>query len=247
MNALILAAGFGTRLKPLTDNTPKALLEINGKTLLEYSILKLQENGFNNLIINVHHLADQIISYLKNNQNFGCNIIISDERDLLLDTGGALKNIKDSVDLTKPILVYNVDIMTNLNLADFYSYHSHSNSFATLAVRKRKTNRYLLLDDEMVLCGWINKITNERKIIRREQNELHEFAFSGIHVVSPLVFNFMPKENRFSIIDLYLNLADDKKIIGFDHSDTIWMDVGKPGNIKEAEQLQKTFKNNDRA
>jgi len=239
MNAMILAAGLGTRLKPLTDNKPKALIEINGQTLLELAIKKIQRHGFNNIIVNVHHFPDMIVHYLKSHNNFGSKIFISDERKLLLDTGGAIKEIEKHIDFNFPILVYNVDVITDLDLQTLYNYHSSSDNLATLAVRKRKTTRYLLLDRDDILCGWTNKITNEERIVRDQAFKLNEFAFSGIHVVNPAIFNLMPLEKKFSIIDLYLKLAPNFLIKGYDHSDTEWIDVGKLKNVEVAERLIK--------
>lgn len=237
MTALILAAGLGTRLKPMTDNKPKALVEIGGRTLIELAVKKLLSDGFDNIVINVHHFAEMIISYLKENKNFGANIKISDERKLLLDTGGGLKHISKLIKHDEPILVYNVDVITDLDLAEFYNRHSSSENLATLAVRKRKTNRYLLFDRDYKLCGWINKVTKERIVIRDYFNRLSELAFSGIHVVNPAIFNLMPVEKKFSIIDLYLKLCPNFLIKGYDHSDTNWIDVGKLENIEAAEKL----------
>ncbi len=247
MNAMILAAGMGTRLKPLTDNKPKALVEVGGKTLLELSITKLLSHGFENIIVNVHHFSEMIIAYLKEKNNFGANITISDESKLLLDTGGGLKQIAKLIDKDKPILVYNVDIITDLNLIELYKHHSESTNLATLAVRKRKTNRYLLFDKGNVLCGWINKTTKEEKIVRDYFNKLYEFAFSGIQVVNPDIFNLMPRVNKFSIIDLYLKLAPKFLIEGYDHTISTWIDVGKLENLKAAEKLLTKIKNNDLA
>lgn len=243
MTALILAAGLGTRLKPLTDNKPKALVEIGGRTLIELAVKKLLADGFENIVINIHHYGEMLISFLKENKNFGANIKLSDERKLLLDTGGGLKHISKLIKHDEPILVYNVDVITNLNLAEFYKIHSNSENLATLAVRKRKTNRYLLFDRDYQLCGWINKITKERILVRDYVNRLSELAFSGIHVVNPVIFNLMPAEKKFSIIDLYLKLAPNFLIKGYDHTDTKWIDVGKIDNIQAAETLITELKN----
>lgn len=236
-NAIILAAGLGTRLKPLTDYKPKALVEINDQTLLELAIKKLQRHGFNNIIVNVHHFPDMIFNYLKSNNNFGSEIFISDERKLLLDTGGAIKEIEKHIDYNFPILVYNVDVITDLNLQTLHDYHTASDNLATLAVRKRETTRYFLLDRDNLLCGWTNKITNEERIVRDHAFKLNEFAFSGIHVVNPAIYTLMPVERKFSIVDLYLKLAPNFLIKGYDHSETEWIDAGKTKNIEAAEKL----------
>lgn len=234
---MILAAGLGTRLMPLTENKPKALIEINGQTLLELAIKKLQKHGFNNIIVNVHHFPDMIVNYLNLHNNFGCEIFISDERELLLDTGGAIKQVEKHVGFNFPVLVYNVDVLTDFNLQILYDYHSSSDNLATVAVRKRKTTRYLLLDRDNTLCGWTNKSTNEERIVRNHAFNLNEFAFSGIHVVNPAIFKLMPDEKKFSMIDLYLKLAPDFLIKGYDHSDTEWHDAGKLKDLAAAEQL----------
>jgi NDP-sugar pyrophosphorylase family protein len=239
MNAMILAAGLGTRLKPLTENRPKALIRINDKTLLELAIKKLLKHGFENIIVNIHHFPEMIYTYLQENKNFEANVIISDERKLLLDTGGAIKVIKRHINNDFPILVYNVNIITDLDLNKLYDYHSDSDNLATLAVRKRKTNRYLLLDHDNILCGWTNKQTREERIVRDHTKDLTEFAFSGIHVVNPAIFNVMPTEKKFPIIELYLKLAPNFLIKGYNHSETEWIDVGKLGNIETAVQLLK--------
>lgn len=247
MNAIILAAGLGTRLKPLTDNKPKALIEIKGHTLLELAIKRLQKHGFNNIIVNVHHFPDMIVDYLKLHNNFGSEIFISDERKLLLDTGGAIKEIEKHIDFNFPILVYNVDVITDLNLQPLYEYHTASDNLATLAVRKRETTRYLLLDRDNILCGWTNKITKEERIVRDQSFTLNEFAFSGIHVVNPAIFSLMPVEKKFSIVDLYLKLAPNFLIKGYDHSDTEWIDVGKLHNVEAAEGLVTLLTNSGQA
>lgn len=240
-NALILAAGLGTRLKPITENIPKAMVEVRGKTLLELAIMKLQKHGFENIIINVHHMGEMIISFLEKN-NFDANIFISDERKLLLDTGGAIKEIEKHIDFSHSILVYNVDIITDLDLNALYNYHDKSDHLATLAVRKRNTNRYFLLDNNNVLCGWLNKITKEKRIVREYVNRLNRFAFSGVHVVNPAIFSLMPAEKKFSIVDLYLKLAPNFLIKGYDHSDTEWIDVGTLKNLDSADKLLEKIK-----
>jgi len=241
MKALILAAGFGTRLQPITDSKPKALVEINGITLLEFTIRRLIKFGFNQIIINVHHFAEQIINFLDEKNNFGIEIEISDERDLLLDTGGGLKKASWFFDDGRPFLIHNVDILSDVDLAQFYNSHLNSDSIATLAVQKRKSSRYFLFDDEKYLCGWENVKTNEHKITRQPNGKLAQLAFSGIHMADPSIFKLIPPEKVFSIVDFYLSIASQNRISYFDHSNSLFIDLGKKENLAEAEKI---FNNN---
>jgi NDP-sugar pyrophosphorylase family protein len=234
MKAFILAAGLGTRLKPITDTIPKALVEIKGKTLLELTISELVKFGFNEIIINVHHFADQIIDYLKSKNNFDVMIKISDERDLLLDTGGGLKYASWFLNDGSPFLIHNVDIISDMDLSELYKQHINSNSVATLAVQRRKSSRYFLFDEEKKLCGWKNEKTGEVKTARESKGSVIQLAFSGVHVVSPSIFSVMPDKNVFSIVDLYLSIARQKLITYFDHTGSVLIDLGKKENLIEA-------------
>lgn len=234
---MLFAAGLGTRLKPFTDHHPKALAEVNGKTLLEHNIRYLQRYGIYEVVINVHHFADQIESFLKTNKNFGSNIHISDERDMLLDTGGGLKKASGEFEWAKPIVVMNVDVLTNLNLADIIEAHKANDVIATLAVMKRNSSRQLLFDEHMLLCGWANNKTGEQRIAR-ESTWLQPYAFSGIQVISPAITN-APFNGKFSIIDTYLYYAKEHLIKGYDHTGDIFIDVGRPESLEEAEGLFK--------
>jgi len=234
MRAMILAAGLGTRLQPLTDNLPKALVKIRDKTLLEIAINNLVRNGFDKIIINVHHFAEQVINFIDQN-NFGADITISDERDKLLDTGGGLKKASQFFKDDKPFLLYNVDIISNLNLKTLYKAIIKSNSIATLTVRKRESGRYLLFNSENILCGWKNTKTGEL-INNCNIDFLDEFAFSGIHIINPEIFSFMPDDDVFSMIDLYLDIMRDNKIIACIDNDSFWLDVGKVESLKIAEE-----------
>ncbi|MCX6168877.1 MAG: nucleotidyltransferase family protein [Ignavibacteriales bacterium] len=236
MKALILAAGLGTRLQPLTDKIPKALVEINGITLLEITIKRLITAGFKRIIINVHHFADQIINFIEEKNKFGIEIEISDERELLLDTGGGLKEASWFFGNGKPFLIHNVDILTDIDLSDLYNDHLSSNSIVTLAVQKRKSSRYFLFDEEKYLCGWENVKTNERKMSRESNGELTQLAFSGIHIADPSMFKLMPSEKVFSIVDFYLSIASQNRISYFDHSNSLFIDLGKKENLEEAEK-----------
>lgn len=236
---MIFAAGLGTRLKPLTDTMPKALVPIAGKPLLEHIILKLKSAEFDEIIINVHHFADMIIDFLRNNNNFGIRIEISDERNLLLDTGGGIKNASWFFDDNKPFLVHNVDILSNIDLKDLYAKHVQTNSLATLVVNKRDTFRYLLFDENLKLCGWINKKTGETKpALLSNPSEYNELAFSGIQVLSPKVFELMKQqENKFSIIDFYLANLSSGKITAYIPNNYKMLDVGKLDVLEEAEKF----------
>lgn len=234
MKAFILAAGLGTRLKPLTDNKPKALVEINGITLLEIVIRKLIRYGFNEIIINVHHFANQIIDFLQQKKNYEITIEISDEKNLLLDTGGGLKKTHWFFVEKEPFLIHNVDILTDIDLRLFYNTHHKNNSIATLAVQNRKSSRYLLFDKDKNLCGWRNDKTNEEIITREYTGTLFPFAFSGIHITDNRIFELMPNKEVFSIVDFYLEIAKENRVTYFDHTDSLFFDLGKKENIKKS-------------
>lgn len=184
---MIFAAGLGTRLRPLTDHTPKALVSVAGKPMLERVILRLKEAGFNDITVNIHHFGEQIIGFLRANNNFGVTIHISDEREMLLDTGGGIKKARPFLDGDEPFLVHNADILSDIDLAEFYRHHRESDAEATLLVSRRQTSRYLLLDDANRLHGWINKSTGETKPegFSFREGRYKEMAFGGIHVISP--------------------------------------------------------------
>lgn len=236
MKALILAAGLGTRLFPITKNTPKALAKINDITLLEILIGKLKKNGINEIIINVHHFADQIINFIEENKQFEIDIRISDERKLLLDTGGGIKNAEWFLNDGSPFLVHNVDVISSINLKKIADFHHQKGSLATLAVRDRSTSRYFLFDDRDILCGWKNISTGEQ-IITNQTLIIHPFAFSGIHIISPEIFGLIDRTGKFSIVNEYLRLSKDYKISAFKHDSSIWMDLGKVENLREAEDI----------
>jgi NDP-sugar pyrophosphorylase family protein len=236
MRAIIFAAGLGTRLQPLTNTRPKALVEINGTPLLEIAIRRLKNFGIRKIIINIHHFGQMITDFLEANNNFGVHIEISDERDLLLDTGGALK--KASWFLKEGnFLIYNADVLTNLDLNAFYETHCRSKGLATLAVRKRESSRYLQFDQEQKLCGWTNIKTGEVKTARISDT-LSNWAFSGIHILHPDIFDLMPDKEKFSIIDVYLKAAEKFDVMAYPHDDDRWLDVGKPDALKTAEALE---------
>lgn len=238
MEALIFAAGLGTRLKEQTQNKPKALVLLARKTLLQHVIERLKSFGIVHIVINVHYYADQVIEFIKNNQSFGIQIDISDERELLVDTGGGLKKAGHFFTGNEPILIYNVDVVSNLDLDNLLEFHRLNNALATLVVRQRETSRYLMFDKNMLLSGWKNFSSGEI-IVSREASFANSkpFAFSGIHIVQPEILDLITEEGKFPIMDLYLRLAKSQKIKGyFDQSD-LWMDLGKPDQIIEAEKL----------
>ncbi len=237
MKALIYAAGLGTRLKPLTDTKPKALIEINNKPLLEIVIRRLISYGFNDIIINAYHFAEQVIDFIKQNNSFGIRIEISDERGLLLDTGGGLKKASWFFDDDKPFLVHNVDVLSDVNLEELYNFHLKQNALATLAVKSRTSSRYLLFDDECRLWGWQNIKSNITRLVSAKKQDLKPYAFSGIHIIDPAIFKLITEEGYFSIIDVYLRLAKKHKISGYVHDNSYFFDLGKKENFLEAENL----------
>lgn len=230
--AMLFAAGLGTRLKPFTDNHPKALAVVNGKTLLERNIEYLKSYGINEFVINVHHFADQIFDFLEKNENFGVNIQISDESDEVLETGGGLVKAKDLVG-NEPFLVMNVDILTDLDTNQLIDFHFRHRPLVTLAVSNRKSSRKLLFENDMWLKGWRNISTGE-EILESDQ-ELKELAFSGIHVIEPELFDLLPSAGKFSIMTSYMELMKSEIIMGYDHSGGKLVDVGRPESILEAE------------
>lgn len=237
MKALIFAAGLGNRLKPLTDTTPKALLPVDGKPMLEHVILKLKDAGFDQITVNIHHFGQQIIDFLKEKNSFGIDIHISDEREYLLDTGGGIKHAAEFLDGDEPFMVHNVDIFSNVDLRELYKKHLESNALATLLVSKRKTSRYLLFNQEDKLCGWRNRETGEVKsyypYFNPEQHK--EYAFSGIHVISPDIFRWMEEwTGKFPIIQFYLSICARASILAYNAPGLKLLDVGKPETLAEA-------------
>ncbi|MCW4451853.1 nucleotidyltransferase family protein [Kaistella sp. BT6-1-3] len=234
MKALIFAAGKGTRLKPFTDHHPKALAKVNGVSLLERNIKYLQSYGINDFVINVHHFGNQIIEFLKDNQNFGAHIQISDEKDQLLETGGGLVFARKFLDFEEDFLILNADILTDLNITEFVKYHQEKKDFATLAVSDRKSSRKLLFNPEMVLRGWVNIDTGEQRLAEFNKG-FKPLAFSGIHCINPAIFGKIKRTGKFSIMEEYLDLMHTEKIHGFEHQAKL-IDVGKPESVMEAEK-----------
>ena len=238
MNCLIFAAGLGTRLKPLTDTMPKAMVPVAGKPLIEHLLRKVAATGFDKTVVNVHHFADQIIDFVSS-RDFGLKIAISDERDALLETGGGIKKAQSLLDTDQPFLAHNVDILSNLDLRQFYQMH-RSGDLATLLVSRRATSRYLLFDDQRRLVGWTNVQTGE---VRSPYPDLdvqrcEKLAFSGIHTISPAIFPLMEAwQGRFSIIDFYLSVCASQTIRGVEVPHTKILDVGKIDALHEAEKF----------
>lgn len=236
MKALIFAAGKGTRLKPFTDNHPKALAKVNGIPLLERNIKYLQSFGINDFVINIHHFGDQIIDFLNSKNNFGANIDISDERKELLETGGGLLFAKDFLKDEDFFLVMNADILTDMDIKKFINFHKSQEKSISLAVSNRESSRKLLFNDEMILKGWKNINTNEIKICGDETEIIKELSFSGIHCINFGFIEKIKRRGKFSIIDEYLDWMKSEQIIGYQHNAKL-IDVGKPESIEKAEKL----------
>ncbi len=236
MKAIILAAGLGTRLKKITSNKPKALVEINGITMLEMVITKLKSQGISKFLINIHHHGQSIIDYLDKNKNFGVDIHISDERNQLLGTGGAILLAKDFIIGNETVLIHNVDIISDVDIDKLEKQHFNSQSVASLCVRKRKTKRYLLFDDNMKLTGWTNDEKQEFKWVREKVDCYDKYAFSGIYLISPDFVEDTKHINNFSIIDSWLEIAKSKLISGFLDETEIWHDLGTQERICKVEK-----------
>jgi NDP-sugar pyrophosphorylase family protein len=238
MKAMILAAGLGTRLRPLTNTRPKALVEVNGRPLLEIALSRLRQFGVSEVIVNVHHFADMVTDYLNANRNFGMRIEVSRE-DTLLDTGGGLKKaapffLEKSIAADEPFILHNVDVISTIDLGRMLQVHAKGEALATLAVQGRKTSRYLLFNDSLELCGRDAGPGEPSEIVRGSE-PLLPLAFSGIHVISPRLLHMMHDEGVFSIIKTYLDAsASGGKILGFRADEYYWRDLGKPENVRQA-------------
>jgi MurNAc alpha-1-phosphate uridylyltransferase len=237
MQAMIFAAGLGTRFKPWTDKHPKALALVNGKSLLQRNIEYLQQYAITDVVVNVHHFADQLVEAIEKNKGWGSHITISDESKEVLETGGALKKASPFL-YSEGIVIINADILTDLDLKAMSAYHRREQSLATLAVTDRITSRYFLFDSGNILCGWRNNKTGEEKI-SRTANHLVPKAFSGIHIISNKLLPLLTQEGKFGIVDVYLELSKTHVIKAFDHSGSHFVDVGKPESVAIAEQLFK--------
>lgn len=238
MKAMILAAGLGTRLRPLTDDRPKALVEVGGRTLLEIALTRLRAFGIREVIVNTHHYADMILKCLEANDNFGMNIEISRE-EILLDTGGGLKKaahffLEDSVGSQEPFILHNVDVISTIDLGRMTRLHTEQDALATLAVQDRETSRYLLFDEHGKLCGRRAGRDGSAEMVRSAR-QAQALAFSGIHVVSPHLLTKMEEEGAFSIIAAYMRLAaQGEKIVAFRADEYYWRDLGRPENVLQA-------------
>lgn len=240
MKALLFAAGLGTRLKDHTQNKPKALVQLAGKPLLQHAIEHLKQFGITEFTINVHHFAGQIRSFLEECHSFGVTIHLSDESDELLDTGGGLKKAAEFLRGNEPILIYNVDVISKLDLNVLLNYHQEKKSLATLVVRQRETSRNLMFDQNLELSGWKNFSTGETRISREDSFDgARPLAFSGIHLIEPGLLELITEEGKFPIIDLYLRLAKTHSIKAFIDQSDLWMDLGKPEQLEAAELLFK--------
>ncbi len=235
MKAMILAAGLGTRLGSLTKDRPKALVPFGGKPMLEGLILRLKEQGFDNLLINVHHHAEQIMQFVEEHQGFGVNIRFSHEKEALLDTGGAIAFAKDFFRGNEPVLVHNVDVYSDTDFKQLLSFHNQKQSLATLVVRKRESSRKLLFDQEMKLKGWENLKTGEKKWVANPYNNAVSMAYSGIYIVSP-GFAEMLFPGKYSIIDVWLEMAFGSLICGWIDNYSRWYDLGSSDRIENAEK-----------
>jgi MurNAc alpha-1-phosphate uridylyltransferase len=235
--AMILAAGLGTRFKPWTDKHPKALAPVNGKSLLQRNIEYLRKYGIEEIVVNVHHFAEQIVEALTVNAGWGSRFMVSDETDEVLETGGGLKKAAPLL-AGAPFVLMNVDILTDMDLSAMIADHFRNRPLATLAVTGRVTSRYFLFDERDELCGWRNASTGQERIARTPGGgELAQKAFSGIHVIDPAIFGLMTREGKFSMVDLYLDLAAGHSIRGHDHSSSRLIDVGKPESAEKAALL----------
>ena len=251
MKAMIFAAGLGTRLKPLTDNMPKALVPVAGMPMLRRVVERLKSAGYTEIVINVHHLAYQIIDYLRSNNNFNVDIKISDETNELLDTGGGILHASHLLGKEESVLVHNVDILSNSNLEELHSYHetSHKNAHATMLVSDRNSSRKLLFDNDNRLCGWINKNSGQTKPqkLQYAEGKYKEYAFSGIQIINPSIFTLMRKYNykgKFSIIDFYMDMLQHSElnVYGYNDNNLSLLDIGKPEILIEAEKFVETIK-----
>jgi NDP-sugar pyrophosphorylase family protein len=237
--AIIFSAGLGLRFRPWTDKHPKALALVNGKSLLQRNIEYLQRFQIFEVVVNVHHFAEQVIDAVEKNKGWGSHILISDERDALLETGGGLLKARPLLDHGSPFVSLNVDVLTDLDLNRLTRFHQEQKPLISFAVSQRESSRYILLDEKNRMCGWRNSRTGEERIAI-PKNNLRPFAYSCVVVYQPGVFDLMKGEGKFSVMDTYLELAADHLILGFDHTGDKWVDVGRPESVAVAESLFKT-------
>ncbi|HXW61977.1 MAG TPA: nucleotidyltransferase family protein [Candidatus Acidoferrales bacterium] len=237
MKAMILAAGLGTRLRPLTDRRPKALVEVAGRTMLEVTLARLRAFDVREVIINVHHFADLVLAYLERNDNFGMRIEVSRE-EVLLDTGGGLKKaayffLEDSNGSEEPFILHNVDVISTIDLRKMMQFHTEHQALATLAVQDREASRYLLFDEQLQLCGRRSGHDQKNELVRRPQS-VQPLAFCGVHVISPRLLALMTEEGAFSIIASYVRLASEgEAILAFRADEYYWRDLGRPDQVRQ--------------
>ena len=236
MKAMIFSAGLGSRFKPWTDSHPKALAVVNGKSLLQRNIEYLQQYGIKDVVVNVHHFTQQIINAINDNKGWGSNVIISDESEEVLETGGGLLKAKHFLEGDKPFFSLNVDILTNLNLDKLMAFHQQHKPLVTFGVTNRKSSRVLLFDEDSRLCGWKNLQTGEEKISISKPNLVAK-AYSCVVIYQPQIFSLIKQKGKFSIMDSYISLAAEHIILGYDHSGDKLVDVGKPESVAIAEKL----------
>jgi len=238
MQGMIFCAGLGSRLKPFTNKQPKAMVKLAGKPFLYHIIKKFERLGVSQIVVNVHHFAEQIIAFIKQS-DFKTSIAISHEKEILLDTGGGLKKAHTLFHPSEPIIIHNVDVMTNIDLSEMINQHKRNRALATLAIRKRYSSRQLLFSDDLVLKGWQNNKTNEQILVGK-YTDLKAYGFSGIHIVSPQLIEMLPNtEGAFPIIPQYLELAKSHLIQGYLHDDDVWLDLGTPERLQQAEEIIK--------
>ncbi len=238
INAMIFCAGLGTRFKPWTDKHPKALAIVNGKSLLQRNIEYLQQYNITDVVVNVHHFPGQIIRAIEDNDGWGSNIQISDERDEVLETGGGLLKAQELLSNGNPFLTLNADILTDLNINDLLSYHYEKKSLISFGVTDRRSSRNFLFDDHERLCGWQNNVTGEKRI-SIQTGPLIQKAYSCVVVFEPNIFELIPQRGKFSLVETYLSLAADHVIAGYDHTGDRFVDVGKPESVAIAEEMFK--------
>ncbi|MBO4588919.1 MAG: nucleotidyltransferase family protein [Bacteroidales bacterium] len=237
MEAVILAAGLGTRLRPLTNDKPKALVETGGRTLLDIAINRLATEGASRIAVNVHHFGDMMIEYIKSHK-WPVEVMISDEREMLLDTGGGVKKAASLLSAKEPLLVHNVDILSHISLKNMVEQHLMNGNSVTLAVSERDTKRQLIFDGEETLCGWHNRESGERLWSMKQPNSVRELAFSGIWIINPETIESLPKaDHPYPIIPELLKIAKNEKIGGFEHRGDEWLDVGTPAKLASAESF----------
>ncbi len=238
MKAMILAAGTGTRLRPLTENKPKALIEVNQISMLEHQINYLMYYGVDEIIINIHHYADQIKDFIRQ-KKYNVRIEFSDESEQLLDTGGGLKKASWFFDDGKSFFLIGVDIFTDLNLSDLLHYHERFHPMATLAVKKRNSTRDFLIDEKNLICGWRNNLTGQEIIVKNANSKLTSYGFSVVHVINPQIFDLITETGAFTMTSLYLRLIKDNTIIAYPHNRDKWFELGRLENLENSEIIEK--------